>query len=61
MFEKVTIKKSSFIKEIGFVDNIITVTMKNNKIYQYPATSTLFLNFLMSESKGKFYNLNLKH
>lgn len=59
MFEKVFIKGSSFIKRIGFFDNEIVVSM-NGKSYSYEGDRETFIDFLFSESKGKFYNSNIK-
>lgn len=59
MFEKVFIKGSSFIKRIGFLDNEITVSM-NGKTYTYEGDKNTFIEFLFSDSKGKFYNSNIK-
>lgn len=60
MFEKVSFKNSSFIKGAGYNDNQLTVRM-NNREYTYPVNTETFIEFLFSESKGKFYNQNIKH
>lgn len=61
MFEKVYIKGSSFINKVGFNNKEMEVTMANGKVYNYTISNDIFIQFLFSESKGRFYNKSIKH
>lgn len=52
-------KGEDFICLKKFLDNEITVSM-NGKTYTYEGDKNTFIEFLFSDSKGKFYNSNIK-
>lgn len=61
MFEKIYIKGSSFINKICFENNEVEITMGSGKSYTYKIKTETFIEFLLSDSKGKFYNQNIKN
>ena len=50
--------ESSNVECIGYEDGVIEVHFNNGYVYQY--TSSLFDEFLNSESKGRFVHQRLK-
>lgn len=53
--------KSSNVECIGYEDGVIEVHFNNGYVYQYiGTTSSLFNEFLNSESKGRFVHQMLK-
>ena len=61
MFEKIFVKNSSFIKRIGFGEGEVVIAMGSGKEYTYKIDTETFIEFLLSDSKGVFYNKNIKH
>lgn len=55
--------KSSNIEAVGYFDGAgLFVQFKSGKVYQYPkANKELYLDFIKSDSKGKFFHKNIKH
>lgn len=58
-FQKVT---SSVIDFIGYDTNTLGVIFKNKKIWLYLGVAeTVFQNLVAAESKGKFFNAEIKN
>jgi hypothetical protein len=53
--------ESSNIKEIAFENDKLYVTFHTEKTYSYPATEGDFKRFKEAESKGRFFNTEIKN
>lgn len=60
MFDKVTIKDSSFIKGCNYINGELELIFKSG-IYKYNVAKENFIEFLFSNSKGSYYNKHIKH
>jgi len=55
---------SSQINSIGYDPNsrVLEVEFNNNRVYQYhPVTEECHLELMNAESKGKYFNANIKN
>lgn len=59
MFLNVSIKNSSFIRRLCYEKGILEVYIKD-KSYKYNINDKCFIDFIFADSKGKFYNQNVK-
>jgi len=56
------VQSSMFSKvSYDFKTNVLEVTFKNGRVYTYTIPVELYYQFMDAESKGKFFNANIKH
>lgn len=63
IFETVTLKHSSCFKRLSYnkeTETLYVTFRQTNKTYGYKASHDLFLAFIESTSKGKFFNQFIK-
>lgn len=60
MFNKITIKNSSFVKGFSYEDGVLNIKLGKNE-YTYIVNEELFIGLVLAESKGQYYNKFIKN